>query len=298
MGTNDSALLGDIAAIVQHTTQLPPEATAPISHYLRTASDSWNLLAYIERHLAKNKTYDGPRERHQHRLHRMVLLSLVEAFERFIKETAALCIDHVGPLVLDDRLKDFKLTGDTLAAHFAEKNLGKSLCESDTWLSCKDIDERFRRILADPFSKDLTPKWFLFPTEHQAKGEGWRRDALDVVWQLRHTIVHNAGVITQSDAAKLRLLVRTRVSAPVVLWPERNDVQNVKMLLADTASIVNQRVADRLGILLSRLHKDDPTLFDPSTRAQELAELLRQPVTIGSVAATPTMQTRTVKKLP
>jgi hypothetical protein len=80
----------------------------------------------------------------------MVLLSLVEAFERFIKETAALCIDHIGPLILDDRLKEFKLTGNTLAAHFTEKSLGKSLCESDTWLDCKEIDERFRRILSLP----------------------------------------------------------------------------------------------------------------------------------------------------
>lgn len=287
MAGDISALRDDIFSIVQHTHGLPPEAEDPISHYRRTASDCWNLLVYVERHLSKNRTYAAPRERHLHRLHRMVLLSLAEAFERFIKETAALCIDHIGPLVLDDRLREFKPHGNTLAAHFAEKSLGRSLCESDTWLDCKDIDDRFRRILGEPFTKDL--KWYLFPTEQQVKGEGWRRQTLDVIWQLRHTIVHNAGVITQSDAAKFRLLVRAKVNAPVVLWPEKSDVQNVKMFLDDTAGVVNQKVADRIGQLLTKLHQDDPTLFDPAEKAQELADLFRRSVAVAGMTATPKM---------
>lgn len=285
MAGNISALRDGIAAIVQHTTPLPPEAEDPISHYRRTTGDCWNLLVYIERHLSQDRTYAAPRERHLHRLHRMVVLNLVEAFERFIKETAALCIDHIAPLVLDDRLKEFKLTGNTLAAHFSEKSLGKSLCESDTWLDCKEIDERFRRILGEPFSKDL--KWYLFPMESQAKGEGWRRETLDIIWQLRHTIVHNAGVITQSDGAKFRLLVRAKVNASVELWPDKSDVQNVKMFLDHTADVVNQKIVDRLGKLLASLLQHDPGLFDPDTKAQELADLFRRSVTIATVTTTP-----------
>lgn len=215
----------------------------------------------------------------------MVILSLVEAFERFVKETAALCIDHIAPLVRDDRLKDFKLTGDTLAAHFNEKSLGKSLCESVTWLDCENINLRFRRILAEPFNKDT--KWHIFPTDKQVTGEGWRSETLDVIWQLRHTIVHNAGVITQSDGAKFRLLTQAKVNAPVVLWPEKSDVQNVKMFLDDTADVVNQRVVGRIGNLLTILLQNDRALFEPGTKAQELADLFRHPVTIDAVTAIP-----------
>ena len=239
--------VANIKAIVGHTSPMPEEAAAPLPHYERTASDAWNLLVYVERNLKRTTVYQRPYDRHFHRLSSMALVAMVEAFERFIKETAAVCIDHLGALVLDDRWNVFRLDADDLAAHFSERSLGKSLCESDTWLSCATIDERFRRILADPFSRDSKKKFFFLPTDAQVPGEGWRRDTLNIVWQLRHTIVHNAGVITRSDAAKLRLLVRAPVSAPVVLWPDKSDVQSVKMFLDDAAGVLTLRVAARLG---------------------------------------------------
>jgi len=189
--------------------------------------------------------------------------------------------------VLDDRLSIFRLNGDGLAAHFAERSLGKSLCESDTWLDCATIDEKFRRILADPFSKDAKKKFFFLPTEAQVPGEGWRRETLNIVWQLRHTIVHNAGVITRSDAAKLRLLVRAPVPAPLVLWPEKSDVQSVKMFLDDLAGVLTQKVADRMGELLTLLLAEDATLLDPARKAQELADQLQRDVTIAGITAKP-----------
>jgi hypothetical protein len=68
-------------------------------------------------------------------------------------EDLARAIREIGePLLVLDKYKlgdgrlIFRVNGDGLAAHFAERGLGKSLCESDTWLDCSTIDERFRRI--------------------------------------------------------------------------------------------------------------------------------------------------------
>lgn len=281
------AAVDAIKAIPARGIPLPDEASAPLSHYERTANDVWNLLVYTERNLKRAPIYQKPFERHFHRLCTRILLALAEAFERFIKETAAVCIDHLAPLLLDDRLSIFSVNGHRMAAHFAERSLGKSLCESEQWLDCDKIDDRFRRILADPFSKDSKSKFFFLPTEGQKAGEGWRRDTLNVVWQLRHTIVHNAAVVTRSDAAKLRILVRSNVPAPVVLWPEKSDVQSVKMFLGDLAQELTRRVAVRLGELLTLLHSQDPTLLDPAAKAQELANQLQNNIAIASVTARP-----------
>ena len=45
------------------------------------------------------------------RLLGMILVNLVETFERYLKETAAACVDHLGRYVLDDRFNAFKVQG-------------------------------------------------------------------------------------------------------------------------------------------------------------------------------------------
>lgn len=99
--------------------------------------------------------------------------------------------------------------------------------------------------------------------------------------------MHNAGVITRSDAAKLRLLVRAPVSAPRVLWPEKSDVQSVKMFLDDLPSVLTQRVAARIGDLLTLVHGDDATVLDPAAKAQELAQHFLCAITIAGKIALP-----------
>jgi hypothetical protein len=277
--------INDIAAVLAHTKPLPQEANSPLLHYRRKANDAHNLLAYVERNLSRVRTYQGPRDKHLRLLSRMTLLGVVEAFERFLKETAALCIDHVAPHVADDRFADFKVHGDRLAAHFGEGSVGMALAESDTWLDCESINRRFQRVLADPFRKDT--KFFLVPSEHQERGEGWRHTTLEVVFQVRHTIVHNAGVLTKSDAAKLRLLLRRHVDAPRVLWPERDDVRSIKEFLDEMAQRATDRVAVRLGKLLDEFLVSDASLFTPSSKAQEIADRMQVPFEVGGVRAIP-----------
>ncbi len=104
-----------------------------------------------------------------------------------------------------------------------------------------------------------------------------RYETLGVVWQLRHTIVHNVGVITQSDAIKFRLLVRA---------PRRDDIRYLKRFLDETAERCNRRIGERLAELLTAIHASDPTLFLP----QEVADLVTATfgfvLTVAGVAGT------------
>jgi hypothetical protein len=85
-------------------------------------------------------------DRHLRRLYGMALVSLVESFERFLKEVAAECVDCLAPFVVDDRFNVFAIQGSGLASHFGTGTLGKSLCESSTWLDCEEISKRFRKL--------------------------------------------------------------------------------------------------------------------------------------------------------
>ena len=76
------------------------------------------------------------------------------------------------------------------------------MCESDTWLSNQAINERFRYILKPHFGE---PWEYLFPNEkQQPNGERDRAGTLAILWQVRHHVTHNTGVLTDSDASALR----------------------------------------------------------------------------------------------
>lgn len=214
--------------VVQHVKPLPAEAGTPLAHYRKTSTDLWNSVLYVERAFAQPGLYGAVAERHLGRINGMVLMNLIENFERFLKETAATCVDRLVNYVLDDRLNVFDIQGSGLASHFGTATLGKSLCESGTWLNCEEINARFRKLLSDPFQQG-GGNFHLFPkTSQQPEDDRWRFPVLGLIWQLRHTIVHNVGVITQSDAVKMRLWAREPVQAPRVLAPTRDDLRYLK----------------------------------------------------------------------
>ena len=89
---------------LKHLAPLPAEAKAPLAHYDRASVDAWGLLDYIENVFKRVPTLQTKAsQKHLVRLHGMLLINLIEAFERFLKEIAAVCIDHIGAYVLDDR---------------------------------------------------------------------------------------------------------------------------------------------------------------------------------------------------
>jgi hypothetical protein len=55
-------------------------------------------------------------------------------------------VDHLARYVLDDRFNAFKVQGSALAAHFDTDTLGRSLCESATWLDCDEINDQISAV--------------------------------------------------------------------------------------------------------------------------------------------------------
>ena len=267
-----------VAAIPQHTDALPPESARPIEHYRRGANDAWNIWQYFSRNVQRANIYRTAYERHAVRLRSMLLLSVVESFERFIKEVAAVCVDHVAPLVLDDRdrFKEFTLRPSGIAGHFVDRSLGKALCEGQTWLDCDEIDKRFRRLLADPFEQG---NFKLFGQPNAP--DGWRSNTADTLFQLRHVITHNISVVTRSDAAKLSLLVKQNVDAPRLLSPTEQDVRSAKRFLDETVVWINGRVGNRLAELLTKIQSDNAVAFVPQERANLVTNQFKIVLTVA-----------------
>jgi hypothetical protein len=270
-----------VREILGHVDPLPPEADTPLAHFNRSGTDLWNLLLYVERNFGQLTLQATALRRHMSRLHGMILVNLVETFERFLKETGAACVNHLARFVLDDRFNAFKVQGAALAAHFDTDTLGRSLCESATWLDCDEVNDRFRRLLADPFESG---NFLVFPKQPAAERE--RYETLSIVWQLRHTIVHNVGVITQSDAIKLRLLVRAAVPSLQVLSPTRDDIRYLKRFLDETAQRSNQRIGQRLADLLTAIHAADPGLFVPQETADTVTRTFGFGLTVAGAVGT------------
>jgi hypothetical protein len=269
-----------IKDILRHVQPLPDDAQAPILHYRRTGAEIWGSLAYIERAVNEGERYQVVVDRHLGRLYGMALVTLVETFERFLKEVAAECVDHLAEFTVDDRFNTFKIQGSTLASHFGSESIGRSLCESSTWLDCEEINERFRKLLSDPFATGGS-QFHLFPKQVKSGEQSWF-DLMNLVWQIRHTSVHNVGVITKSDAVKLRLWAKEAVAAPRVLTPTRNDLNYLKRFLDVRADDCNERIADRLAQLLSTIHNSAPALFVPQEMADRLSGLFRRSLTVSA----------------
>jgi hypothetical protein len=169
-----------------------------------------------------------------------------------------------------------------LAFHLSAGSVGKALCESDTWLANKTINDRFKRLLKAPFGDNWEN---LFPEENrQPQNERARAKTLSILWQVRHTITHNVGVITGSDAAKLRMLVKSEVGSDRIVTPSEPDLLYTMRFLLETGASVNRRVGKRLEAVLDELHKGGPALFDAQDMADRVSRQLGFPIAVdGSV---------------
>lgn len=272
-----------VREMLGHVRPLPPEAAAPIWHYRRTANDVSNAVRYFTRKSAgPTRTADF----HLGQLRQMALVSLVENLERLFKEMAAACIDVLAPRTADDRLDIFQVGGGAIAGHYGEGTLGKALTEASTWLSNDPINKRFRDLLADQSSNPKPlPRFELLPEQPHADRE--RYATLKLLWQLRNTVVHNVGVVTPSDAVKLRVLSKQRVVPHQLLVPTADDLVHVEQFLTETAEVCNERICHRLIAVLDRIHADDPALISPPDMAQHLADVFQLTVMLAGATANP-----------
>jgi hypothetical protein len=271
-----------IKDILTHFVDLPAEAAAPLTHYRRSGADIWNLLLYVERNLAQLELYPAVLRRHLGRLNGMILISLIEAFERYLKEIAAVCVDSIAPYVLDERFNAFRVQGSSLAAHYGANTLGKSLCEAITWLNCSEVNDRFKKLLSHPFT---VGNFEIFA--RQPPIELQRFETLNIIWQLRHTVVHNVGVITNSDAIKLRLLAKEHVEADRMLAPTRDDLRYLKRFLDEAADRCNTLIGDQLALLLTAIHADNPSVFVAQEIANEITATFGNVLSVNGALGIP-----------
>ncbi len=279
-----------VGEILLHTEPLGPESLSPIAHYRRAINANLGLIDYIEDHSSGMPHYPASKAKHMGHLRRLILANLIETFERFIKELAAVCIDQLSNYVTDDRYNAFSANGNELIAHFEAGSVGKALCESDTWLNNKDISARFRKLLA-PAGKDVWEE-YLLPSRNQGKGDSkddQERQAatLAILWQIRHNLTHNSGVLTGSDSMKLRVLTGRPVEKGRILVPTEEDLRYAKRFFSGTADDINGRVGKQLASLLGAIHDKTPMLIDPESKAQELANIFAMTIKIGTAEADP-----------
>jgi len=269
MARSRLSTLQKVKAILRHVAPLPPEARTAIGHYWRSAIDQQNMLNYVRGHLLGVRNLRASvRDDYLSDLYAMLMLQAIETLERYFKEVAAVCIDFIGRYIIDDRFDTFRIQGSSFAAHFGTDTLGRALCESSTWLDTTTINSRFRAILSDSFEDG---KFVLFPNGRKdPPADRERFECLEIVWQLRHTQVHNVGVITQSDAIKFHLMIREPVESPRLLVPTRDDIGHLKQFMDETAEIANQRIGTRLAELLTTIHAGYPTLFAPQDMADRV----------------------------
>jgi hypothetical protein len=262
-----------IMEIVDHVGDMPDEAEAPFAHYMLGANAAMNMRRYFMQVVDKTSHKPAVRNRHLVTLNNMVLVNLVESLERFFKEIAAVCVDHLSDRVFDNRFDDLSISGGFLVAHLAGSSAGRALCESDTWLNCRIINDRFARFLRHPVIQNDTIH--VFPLG------GMTSRIMGIVWQLRHTVVHNVGVVTRSDAAKLRVLAKKQVPSPRILLSVSDDLRFLRAYLDEQATDINQRVGERLALILTALHADNPALFIPQDEANAITRRFGFPLNVA-----------------
>lgn len=278
----------NIREILSHTEPLPAEADTPIRHFNHTTAEILGTLNFLSRKAAAGRPAQRVVADHLGRVRQMALVSLIENLERFFKDLAAVCVDVLAPVTADDRFDKLTVTGTALVGHYDARTLGRAMCETQVMTDCGEINKRFKALIAPlhpaPGRKGVTDFVLL---EARTADEDARYATLQLVWQLRHTVVHNVGVVTRSDAVKLRVLAKCAVEAPRLLVPTEDDPRNLVRFLEQVADFCNNRVCGQLAGVLTQIHAGDPTLIDPAERARYLADTFRVPVTVAGVAAAP-----------
>jgi hypothetical protein len=272
-----------VRKVLGHTSPLPPQANCPIKHFETSNNVGHLLITYINDHIDIESVYESVYHRHLGHLRRMVLAEQIESFERFLKELAAICVDFLAPYTTDDRYDEFiPKRGEQIAASVNANSIGKALCESDTWLRNKTINDRFRSLLKAPSGDDWE---YLFPdARQQPVAERSRAQTLALLWQVRHSLAHNVGVITHSDSMRFRVLTGGPVEADCRLSPSTEDLRYVKRFLMETAARTNRRVGTRLAELLEVFHKADAGVFDAQEKADRVSWSVDFSVTINGRA--------------
>ncbi len=240
------------------------KADIPISHFKKDVAHAIRFLDYLIDLKKKTPVYEKGYERHRKAISSLAFFQIVACFERLLKELAAICVDALAPLCTDDRLSGFSIRGEDAAPHVIDQTIGRALCETQMWHNIDDVTKRFKKVLAsNPEITPNTPKLADFNLFDVALGVASLRSeikSLKVMFQIRHTIAHNLGTLTRSDAGKLQRILGQKIESPKELDIDRKHVYYLQQFLSPLVTEVNQVVAARLGQVLTQFRSTSPTL--------------------------------------
>lgn len=262
------------------------EADIPVRHFRNDVAHAIRFVDYLIDLKKKTPVYDKGFERHLKAISSLAFFQIVASFERLLKELAAICVDEVAPLCADERLSCFKIDGKDAAPHILDQTVGRALCESTLWHDTKTTNERFEMILrGNPLVDPQPLKGFiLFDGKSGLRGE---IKTIKVMFQIRHTIAHNLGTLTRSDAGKLQRILGERIDGHKELDIDRKHVYYLQQFVSGLAKEVNTTVADRLGQVLTQFRNTSPSLIDHVAKAKELANLFQVRFTIAGHTENP-----------
>ncbi len=112
-----------VRALLQHTCPVDLGIDSPILNFDIRVDSALNLIRYVDAHIQRQAYYQTVYDRHMTLLNLQMLGSLIEAFERFLKEVAIVCVDFVAPNVFDDRFEAFTVKAGDLARQFDSGSL-------------------------------------------------------------------------------------------------------------------------------------------------------------------------------
>lgn len=162
---------------------------SPGSYFIARARDLVLAPAYFRDRLPED-SYTTTADRHYHNLCGATYAAMMSAFELMWKVLYAKIIDAV-PLY-DDSLLDAvstknAVTTESVLAHREVGSVGGMIASSlGTWQTAETINGRYQDLL-----------------EYQPIA-GDDREIVNELWQVRHVIVHNAGVVGPLDEYRLR----------------------------------------------------------------------------------------------
>ena len=272
------------------TKGLPRGVESPIGFYRQTSLEVLSMVSSIAEASSTYSLLDNTQLGH---LTCLALIGLVECLERFFKEVAAVCIDELVLLVEDDRFKDFDLSGNAMAAHFKDQTVGRAMVESTVFTNTKRINETFSKLLAKIYDTDDGFVLFSVSGESLRKTDPDRKPgikttfALDKVWQLRHSAVHNVGYLTKSDAIKLSILARRRIPSPAMLNPSVDQLRSLKLFLEKIAEQSNQLIGNRLATIIGEYSKSALDLIEPQEVADRLSQRFMRSLTVATAQGYP-----------
>ncbi len=141
----------------------------------------------------------------------LVLLEAINAFEVFYKKTFIELGEILQPYVQPEAMKDSKIDARLLWSLSGNMSVPAMLFEQKLFHDLDAVDEVLEMLIGSKRYKQQNP----------AANMVDRVRSLRSIFQVRHTLSHNNGLVTDSDAAKYRRL-RLRVAARQVIDPSKN----------------------------------------------------------------------------